>query len=73
MATAETGQSALNELNNKFDVSKLSCSLLQKVRKLEINLKKGINCKWAVVFNRACIVENIMPGYVKNIYIFFLT
>ena len=42
MATAETGQSALNELNNKFDVSKLSCSLLQKVRKLESNLKKRI-------------------------------
>ena len=39
-------------------------------RDFESLAKKRINAKWSIIFNRACLKENIMPKYVQNIYIY---
>ena len=77
MASAETGQLTLDELfvnktagdKNSF-LSQINCTVRLRIRKLESLLKKRINSKWAVIFNRACLKENIVPRYVNNIYIY---
>ena len=69
MAYAETRVNPINK-NVKLSVSVLKLKDKQSLRKLEELLKKKINSKWAIVYNRACLNENITPVYVKNIYIY---
>ena len=43
-------------------------------RDFESLVKKRINAKWSIIFNRACLKENITPKYVqKYIYIYIYT
>ena len=36
------------------------------LRDIENLLKKKINAKWSIIFNRACLKENMTPKYVRN-------
>ena len=39
------------------------------VRRLESYVKKIINKKWAVIFNRACVDKNLVPRYEVVLFI----
>lgn len=39
-------------------------------RNYEDTLKKIVNTKWSITFNDVCVKENIVPEYVRNIYIY---
>ena len=69
MAAAETGR--LTPMENKKVYFEFLRSVLNvRWRKFESLIKKICNRKWAVVFNRACLKEELIPNYCRNIYIY---
>ena len=68
MAAAETGR--LTPMENKKVYFEFLRSVLNvRWRKLESLIKKICNRKWAVVFNRACLKEELIPNYCRNKYV----
>ena len=65
MANAETGRST--RLNKDFENVCTVLNIRKEWRQLTNFIQKCCNKKWAVIFNRACIRENLIPSYLKNI------
>ena len=74
MAKAETARkSEIKKVLNVNTFLNTCCSkqktLFRNIEKVSIKL---IAAKWRLIFNRACLKENLMPSYIINIYIYIL-
>ena len=70
---AETCRSAHDQnINKNIYQFVQKCLGISDFRKVSRLIEKVCNKKWAIVFNKACLKEHLVPNYLKNIYIYII-